>query len=243
MKSKYSGIEIETKLDEVSNKLNKYDVIDICPRTLTPEFNKYNIFNSNVIIKLLEQLKNFKIQSPNSFIEFVDNIPGYHLLTDEQLEKLQSMSSSFVGVFSTIRDIPNVYTNGSLALVQFNPFNQPSFVFRSNKKWFFLDGNKIQFNAIVSDKLVVGHTVIRPYKMAKLILYAHNTNNTQTIEFNVIKGSNSWWLQVFKSTLLESENELIDIHINRSEFLFDYPEIIVDALDSCTISMDLKVIL
>lgn len=243
MRSKYSAIEIEKKFDDIENKLNKYDVIDVCPTTLEPKFKKYNIFNANVIIKLLDQIKNFKMQSPNSFITFVQNIPGFHLLTDEQLEKLKSMSSSFVGVFATIKDVPNVFKNGSLALIQFGPFGHPNFIFRSKKKWFYLTGNKILFNAIKTDKLIVGHNVIKPYKMAKLIIYATNDTNTHTIEFNVIKSSSDWWLQIFKSTLLDTDDELIDIHLNRTQFLDPYPEIIVESLQNSEISIDLEVIL
>jgi hypothetical protein len=243
MKSKYSAIEIEKKFDDIEHKINKYDVIDVCPTTLDPKFKKYNIFNANVIIKLLYQIKHFKMQSPNSFITFIQNIPGFHLLTDDMLDKLKSMSSSFVGVFPTIKDVPNVFKNGSLALIQLGPFGHPDFIFRSKKKWFYLTGNKILFNAVKTDKLVVGHNVIKPYNMAKLIVHATNDINTQTIEFNIIKSSTDWWLQVFKSTLLDTDDELVEIYLNRTQFLDPFPEIIVSALENATISINLEVIL
>ena len=243
MKSKYSGIEIEKKLDSIPQKIDVYNVIDNCPITLQPEFKKENIFNANVIVKLFQQVKNYTLQSPSSFLEFVDRIPGYHLLTDEQADKLRKMSSNFVGVFADVNNIPNIFKNGSLALIQSGPFAQPEFIFRSKKRWYFLTGSKIFHEAISSDKLMIGHNVIKPYKMAKITLYATNDNNTHTIEFNVIKSKKNWWIQIFKSTLLENENELVDISLNRSQFLSVYPEIVIEALDNCELSINLEVIL
>lgn len=246
MKSKYSANEIETILDLVEHKISKHDIIDVCPATFKEGFKKYNIFNANVILRLLNQIKMFKLQSPNAFIDFVHSIPGYHLLTDAMYDKLKSMSGNFVGTFATLGDIPNIFKNGALALVNIGPLGTPQFALRNKNNWFLLSGEQIQYSSLKYDRVIVGSEVIRPYNFAKVSVYSISdvepNINTNIIEFNLIKGVNNWWIQIFKSTVLENQAPLIEISMEIKNTLEKYPEVIIESLNDCKVFVKLDVI-